>query len=74
MYVFYFILFIIILHAPLLWSNTTCIVGFLHVCMFLFFDVEYIYGFVMLGGFVRQVDDVIVQPFQRTVTPARATP
>ena len=22
------------------------------------FDVEYIYGFVMLGGFVRKVDDV----------------
>jgi len=41
---------------------------------FFFFDVEYIYGFVMLGGFVRQVDDVIAQPFQRTVTPARATP
>ena len=39
-----------------------------------FFDVEYIYGFFMLGGFVRQVDDVTAQPFQRTVTPARATP
>jgi hypothetical protein len=38
------------------------------------FDVEYIYGFVMLGGFVRQVDDVTAQPFQRTVTPALATP
>ena len=38
------------------------------------FDVEYIYGFVMLGGFVRQVDDVTAQPFQRTLTPARATP
>ena len=25
-------------------------------------------------GFVRKVDDVIVQPFQRTVTPARNTP
>ena len=31
------------------------------------FDVEYIYV-------VRQVDDVTAQPFQRTVTPARATP
>ena len=40
----------------------------------LIIDVEYIYGFVMLGGFVRQVDDVTAQPFQRTVTPARATP
>ena len=30
-FIFYFlILFIIILHAPLLWSNTTCICGFLH--------------------------------------------
>ena len=43
-------------------------------CVMYTFDVEYIYGFVMLGGFVRQVDDVTAQPFQRTVTPARATP
>ena len=44
-----------------------------HLCHWNF-DVEYIYGFVMLGRFVRQVDDVTAQPFQRTVTPARATP
>ena len=30
--------------------------------------------FRYVGGFVRQVDDVTAQPFQRTVTPARATP
>ena len=29
--------------------------------------------FRYVGGFVRQVDDVTAQPFQRTVTPARAT-
>jgi len=69
---FYFIQFIVILHAPLLWSNTTCIGGLLHNYIISTKIPCSIYKFLKLTIIVYNLSKVILLYFSSTVPPFAA--